>query len=140
MRFSLSKKERLCSDKEISELFAKGKRFSFTVKGNTLQCVYLVNMSDVAVSEPLSSPAPLFAPSRIFISVPKRNLKRAVDRNRVKRLIREGYRLQKNMLSLCNTRFNIAFVYQGSANVPFGDVRSMIKSFFDKILSNETRS
>jgi ribonuclease P protein component len=136
MCFSFSKKERLCNDKEISALFAKGKRISCIIKGNTLRCIYLANMSVAVAPAPLSSPAL----SRIFISVPKKNLKKAVDRNRVKRLIKEGYRLQKNMLSFCGMQFNIAFVYQGLADVPFEDIRNMIGSFLEEILSNETRS
>ena len=39
-----------------------------------------------------------YAPIQFTVSVSKRCFKRAVDRNRVKRLIRENYRLQKNPL------------------------------------------
>ena len=38
------------------------------------------------------------APTRILVSVPKRCFKRAVKRNRVKRQVREAYRLQKHIL------------------------------------------
>ncbi|MDR2556839.1 MAG: ribonuclease P protein component [Bacteroidales bacterium] len=165
MRFSFSKKERLCSSKAISALFAKGKRFSHTVKGNTLRCIYLADVDAPAyvtalmraaasptldtaapitasIAAPVVTPAatPIAAPAKILISVPKKNLKRAVDRNRIKRLIKEGYRLKKNILSSSNIRFNIAFVYQGSANIPFEDIKYMIGLFLEKILSNETRS
>ncbi len=39
-------------------------------------------------------------PARLLISVSKRNFKKAVDRNRIKRQIREGYRLQKSEFDL----------------------------------------
>ncbi|MDR0763150.1 MAG: ribonuclease P protein component [Bacteroidales bacterium] len=186
MHFSFSKKEHLCSDKAISALFAKGRRFSRTVKGNTLRCVYLVDV-DVPVSAPadaiattatappavsasssahVSAPAVAAVadmtadtatapatvtttttaaattkvPAKILISVPKKNMKKAISRNRIKRLIREAYRLQKNILLSSNMRFNIAFVYQGSANIPFEDVKNIIGFFLEKILSDETRS
>ncbi len=38
------------------------------------------------------------SPAQIVISVPKRSFKRAVDRNKIKRRIREGYRKNKDML------------------------------------------
>lgn len=41
---------------------------------------------------------PSSAPAQIAFAVPRRNLKRAVDRNRMKRLMREAYRLNKNEL------------------------------------------
>ncbi|MFC7666072.1 ribonuclease P protein component [Hymenobacter humi] len=46
----------------------------------------------------VASPAPTAAPPQVLISVSKRTFKRAVDRNRLKRLIREAYRLNKYRL------------------------------------------
>lgn len=37
-------------------------------------------------------------PAQVGVSVPKRNFKKAVDRNRIKRLMRETYRLQKKIV------------------------------------------
>jgi ribonuclease P protein component len=37
--------------------------------------------------------------ARILVTVPKRNFKKAVDRNRIKRLVREAYRKNKQLLS-----------------------------------------
>lgn len=46
---------------------------------------------------------------RIMVSVPKKNFKRAVKRNLLKRRIREAYRLQKNILEGMDT--DILFIY-----------------------------
>lgn len=68
--------------------------------------------------------------NKILISVPKKNIKNAVDRNRIKRLIRESYRLQKNIISkiiLHNKTLAILLVYNSNkTNVTF-------KEIFDKI-------
>jgi ribonuclease P protein component len=130
INFSFSKKERLCSEKAISTLFAKGKRLSRTVGGNTLRCVYLADTVTSEVS-PASS-----APTQILVSVPKKNLKRAVDRNRIKRLIRESYRQKKGILLSDNMQFRIAFVYQGSVDIPFKDIETVTEFFLNKIKDN----
>ena len=80
MRFTFGKQEKLKSRKLIGQLFDEGK----SVKKFPLRLVYLQteHTSDF--------------PAQIGFSVPKRNFKKAVDRNRIKRLLREAYRLQKN--------------------------------------------
>ena len=77
-QFTLGKEERLKSRKIIEQLFNEGKRFMI----QPFRIFYL------------------YAPAGIQmgVAVSSKNFKRAVDRNRVKRLIREAYRLQKNQL------------------------------------------
>ena len=75
---TLTKSERLCGAVTVAELFEHGKG----VTAGCLRCKYLVREE----SEDLS---------RIVVSVPKRNFKRAVKRNLLKRRIRESYRRQK---------------------------------------------
>ncbi len=79
MKFTLGKKERLKSSKIIQKLYSEGK----SIKVFPLRMVYLQtkHSSDF--------------PAQFGVSVPKRNFKKAVDRNRLKRLIRETYRLNK---------------------------------------------
>lgn len=82
-RYTFKKSERLCSKKYIKYLFAKGEKmmvFPFSVHW----CVCDTN--DI--------PGPI----QILISVSKRKMKHAVDRNHTKRVIRECYRLHKEQL------------------------------------------
>lgn len=80
--FKFPKKERLCSEIQISDLFQNGESFmSYPVR---------VVMQ---VFKPVENPG-----IQVVISVPKKKLKHAVDRNRVKRLLRETYRLNKQIL------------------------------------------
>lgn len=78
--YSFSKEERLCSVKLIDKLFHNGSSF------------LLYPFRIIWLSEPLPSEKPV----QVLISVPKKKFKRAVDRNLVKRRIREIYRLQKS--------------------------------------------
>ena len=82
--FGLGKKEKLKSRKQIDTLFATGK--SFTVFPIRVTYRFLPTEE-----EPLA---------QIGVTVSKRYFKKAVDRNRVKRLLRESYRLQKTDLAL----------------------------------------
>lgn len=82
MKLTLGKQERLKSRKLIEKLFLDGK----SVKNFPLRMVFLQ-----------TSHTSLF-PIQAAFSVPKRNFKRAVDRNRIKRLLRETYRLQKEIV------------------------------------------
>lgn len=82
-RYTFKKSERLCSKRYIKYLFAKGEKilvFPFSV----YWCV--------CVNEDIPAPA------QVMISVSKRKMKHAVDRNHTKRVIRECYRLHKENL------------------------------------------
>lgn len=79
MGAGLSKSERLNKTKAIDDLFARGE----SLLKYPLRCVFLANEE---------------GESRIIASVSKKRFKRAVKRNRVKRLIRESYRLNKGLM------------------------------------------
>ncbi len=80
----LGKQERLSGHKQIDALFGGG---SQSVTVYPIRAVY--RLSACSGGQP---------PVRLLVSVPKRHFKHAVDRNRVKRQLREAYRLQKQGL------------------------------------------
>lgn len=99
-RNTFSKEERLCSRKIIEQLFGNGQSlFSHPVK-----LIYIEREADEK-----------FFPAEAMFVVPKKNFKSAVDRNRLKRQMRESYRLIKNSFyEKCiadKKRFAIAFIY-----------------------------
>ena len=83
--FSFRKSERIHSLKQIDELFGGGKSRALSAFPIRVVYRYVHRL-------------PTEAPFQVLISVPKRNLKHAVDRNRVKRQLREAYRLNKHLL------------------------------------------
>ncbi len=100
MPHTLSKAERLNQKKVIGRMFRSGSR-SFTVF--PLRIVYMDATDD------------LRAPVAMMTSVSKRHFKHAVRRNRVKRQIREAYRLNKDGLTAFATANNrkiaVDFIY-----------------------------
>ncbi|GAB3822797.1 hypothetical protein GCM10028895_28160 [Pontibacter rugosus] len=80
--YTFSKEEHLCSKRLISLLFSKGSSFNLY----PLRFVYLS-----AQELPLGQ-------TQVLVSVSKRYFKRATDRNRLKRQMREAYRLNKHVL------------------------------------------
>ncbi len=84
--FTLDKEERLCSKLLIDKLF--GGNASSSISAWPLRLVFLLtDKSDEAD-----------VPVELLVSVSKRYFKRAVKRNRVKRQIREAYRINKSVL------------------------------------------
>jgi len=81
MKNFFKKEERLCNKRLINALYLSGSSF----------ILYPYKVVFYPTDE-------LDVPVQVLISVPKRRFKRAVDRNLLKRRIREAYRLQKNKL------------------------------------------
>ncbi len=98
-QFAFSKQEKLTGETTVNELFLKGNSF----------IAYPVRV--VWTSSNLEETSSL----KILMSVPKKKLKHAVDRNRVKRLMREAYRLHKQSLALHvveqGLQLKVAFVW-----------------------------
>lgn len=93
IKLTFNKSQHLCGETTISQLFREGKAFLVF----PLRVVYRVMLRDVGTHGSCvrdNRPA-----VRVLVSVPKKQFKHAVDRNRFKRLIRESYRLQQHELN-----------------------------------------
>ena len=103
---TFTKAERLCSQTAIDWLF-DGKGHSFSV--------FPLRVIFKAVPVEAEGAIPASVLPKLLLSVPKRKFHHAVDRNRVKRLLREAYRKQKHALVAFTTEHHLslamAFVY-----------------------------
>jgi ribonuclease P protein component len=121
-KFTFRKEERLSKEKRIQELFDKGSSF------------YLFPFKVFF----MPNPDPAYPFHQVVISVSKRNFKRAVDRNLIKRRIREAYRLNKGLLPVQN-KLLIAYIYSVKDILPSAQIHErLVKTFkrFDYVEKN----
>ena len=108
MNNGLTKTERLTSQLVIDKLFVGG---NASMAAFPLRIVYMQMEKQEGSQQWDGVQQP---PVSILVSVPKKRFRHAVDRNRMKRLVREAYRLNKhilwNALQEKNFRLAIAFV------------------------------
>src|SRR5690606_12961369 len=81
--YNFQKEERLCSKKLLDELITNGSSFL---------------LYPFRVSWKISSDEEQLFPVQVVIGVPKKRFKHSVDRNLIKRRIKEAYRLNKELL------------------------------------------
>mgnify|MGYP001828477117 CR=1 FL=1 len=125
MSVNYPKKEKLKSKKLIDQLFSEGQ----SVSAFPLRLVYLSVLFDDDVI------------AKTGVSVSKRNFKTAVDRNRIKRLMREAYRLNKaDFFNNLTTQHAFMILYIGKDKPTFAQVESKMKTLFDKFSSNVLKS
>lgn len=80
------------------------------------------------------------APVQTLVSVSKRHFKRAVKRNRVKRQIREAYRLNKqliyNAVLQSDKQLYIAFIWQADQLYETAEVKECVKKLLQRVAEN----
>ncbi len=117
MKFTFPKKEKLKSKKLIELLFAEGK----SVSNYPIKLIYL------------KTALPFDVPIQTGVTVPKKNFKSAVKRNRIKRLMRESYRLNKALVfNNSKGTFAFLFLYLGKEMPDYSVVEQNLKAALHK--------
>lgn len=128
--FRFPKEERLKSKKTLSRLFKEGRSFNaFPVRAVWLQ-----------MEEAKSSSL------QFTVSVPKRKFKHAVDRNRIKRQIREAYRLHKSELTeLLSTAYNnkptfaLMLIYVSRDKESYQTIQKGVKKSINRLMRDMSK-
>lgn len=125
MSKSFPKYERLCGVKSIERLHTQGKAFI----AYPFRVVFLL-VEDESETVPV----------RTMVSISKKKLKKAVDRNRVKRLMREAYRLNKSeLIEFAETnklKVHLAFQYIANEIMSFAEINPKMQKALEKLQEN----
>jgi ribonuclease P protein component len=118
---TFTKSERLCSKVIIDKVFETGR----IIVGPSFKLIWL------EAAEKKEQPA------QIVITVPKRNFKRAVDRNLLKRRIREAYRKNKGSLysGISSKTFYLVLIYTGRSLVEYKEVEEKIIKLLQRLIA-----
>ena len=77
---------------------------------------------------------------KVGVSVPKRNFKLAVTRNRIKRLLRENYRKQKNTFPAHTKKYSMMFIYTGRKELDYTEIEVAMKKLIHKFIETELKA
>jgi ribonuclease P protein component len=117
--YSFKKSERLCSKVLIDKLFES--------KQHIHHPLFKVLWMPIAHSD---------APAQVLMVVPKRSIKKAVDRNPIKRRMREAYRLHKHLLyaQLGDAKICLAIIYLPKKESTYAEIEAGIKECLNKLI------
>tara|TARA_B100001029_G_scaffold178589_1_gene185715 strand:+ start:266 stop:625 length:360 start_codon:yes stop_codon:yes gene_type:complete len=116
----LQKRERLNSKIKINNLFIRGKTFRYS------------NIKVYWNVKPIEGTS-----LQIMVNVPKKTIPLAAKRNKIKRLIKESYRINKNLLKLKNQEVNLSFLFLSSEIPKYNSLEKKIKVILQR-LNEET--
>ncbi len=120
---SFTKGERLCGVRAINDLFSGGRPLNLP----PLRIIYRVMPGD-----------PSITPVRVLISVPKRYFRKAVDRNLIKRRIREAYRQNKipliNSLQGSCKHIDMAIIWNDTSIQSYDVTERCVKEMIGKLM------
>ena len=117
-RHTFRKAERLSGRKRISKLFSGGQR----LHSGPLTLIW-VDLRDSDV------------PAKVLFSVPKARFKRAVDRNLLKRRMRESFRLRNRKVGGEWRKMALAFVYRGKTMSDFETIKASLGELLKQLES-----
>ena len=116
MNFTYNNKEKLKSIKLINQLFDEGQ----SVLAYPLRLVFIETVFNDDVSV------------KTGVSVSKKHFKKAVDRNKIKRLMREAYRLNKStFFNNITTHYAFMILYISKEKPTFIEIENKMKVLFD---------
>lgn len=118
--FGFSKPEKLKKKAVIDDIFLKGK----AIQKNSFAFLYLEQPNAAGV------------PVQAMFAVSKRNFKHATDRNRIKRLMREAWRTQKNLVYekaiAQQKQYAVCLMFKGREIPPFSIVNTTVKELLER--------
>ena len=116
MSFRFPKQEKLKSRKTIDLLFLEGRSFT----KSPVKLIYI--------------PIDGSEENKAGFSVPKKHFKRAVDRNRLKRQMREAYRNNKHLLNSNNrSKFALMFLYINREKASYDSIQNAVLALINKL-------
>lgn len=120
-KYSFSKNERIKSNKEISRVFKNG---IFLFSDHISLCYKEISNTKSEYN-------------KIAVSIPKKQFKSAVKRNKLKRQIKEVYRLNKDIINSFSEQYslyyNMVFVYNSKKIIPYQAVKDQITGLLKKM-------
>lgn len=125
VRATFNKRERLVSQHLIDMLF--GQSASRSLAAFPLRVVY--HLRERCQGD---------EPVQMLVSVPKKRFHHAVDRNRVKRQVREAYRHNKQQLYDAlpeNQALLLAFVWLSDAQLPTDEVAAKVRKLLERLIT-----
>jgi ribonuclease P protein component len=133
-RFTLQRHERLKSRKLTELLFKEGRSFNHF----PYRAVYLFLPEDFVV--PPGKAFGAGVPVQMAVGVSTKHFKKAVERNRIKRLTREAWRLQKNSLyetaKTNGKQLAVFLIFTGKELPPYDQVMQWIKELIHRLEKN----
>lgn len=113
--YKFSKKERLCSNLDIQRLFDENNYFIY----EKIKVYWNLILSEENNTE-------------VLFSVPKKIIPKAVNRNKIKRLIRESYRKNKKVIKNKN-QLHLGFIYLSPEIPSFNSLEEKIKVILQRL-------
>ncbi len=121
-RNTFRKHEKICNQNQIDNLFKEGR----SIKSGLFRLLFFE--TELKGSSQV----------QLLIAVPKKNLKLAVTRNRMKRLIREAYRLNKDKIieeyKRAGKHCDLAIIYTGKQCISQAETLTAIKELLDRLI------